>query len=330
MPSSFNANNANMGNNANGGNAGANNATSITVGWFFPDRVSLPFVTTPNTGPGAPPQPNTAGGLPRVAVRNFPQRNWAPEWWAWVAAGEFAGTAWATLDPSGQPGWPKGPDGVTPIPAPAVVPLPPVPPATLPPGGLDWIALTSVSEVDHLVTAASNERADALGEIMAQSDEFISWFLNTMTARPGAYPATTLVLAIASQASILPIMHLKALYARPRPSELCPALLPPIAVPGHSSFPSGHSTQAHLMALCMTEVLTGLPQQPAMTDILWTLAGRIARNREIAGLHYRTDSKAGVALAHAILPLLQAPLPSGQPSCYHRAVLAAKAEWAVP
>ena len=59
-------------------------------------------------------------------------------------------------------------------------------------------------------------------------------------------------------------------------------------------------------------------------------AGRIARNREIAGLHYESDTKAGVALAHAILPLLQAPLPGGRPSCYRRAVLAAKAEWAVP
>ena len=322
MPSSFNANNANMGNNANSGNAGANNATSATGGWFFPDRVSLPFVTTSNTEPGPPLKTDKPIGQSRVAVRNFPQRNWSPEWWAWVAVGEFAGTAWATLDPSGQADWPTG------VAAPAAVPLPPIPPATTPLGGLDWTTLTSTDDVDKLVTAASNERADALGEIMAQSDEFISWFLNAMTARPGSHPATALVLAIASQASILPIMHLKALYARPRPSELCPALLPPIAVPGHASFPSGHSTQAHLMALCMDEVLTGSPQKPGMTDTLWTLAGRIARNREIAGLHYESDTKAGAALARTILPLLHAPLPSGRSSCYQRAVLAAKAEWA--
>ena len=76
-----------------------------------------------------------------------------------------------------------------------------------------------------------------------------------MTARPGAYPQTTKVLAIVSLIGTFVAMEYKRLYGRPRPSELCPALLPPIAVPGHASFPSGHSTQAHLMALCLMDVL---------------------------------------------------------------------------
>ena len=91
-------------------------------------------------------------------------------------------------------------------------------------------------------------------------------------------------------------MYFKNLYSRPRPSQLCPALLPPIEIPGHASFPSGHSTQAHLMALCMNDVFNGLPPQATMIDDLWTLADCIARNREIAGLHYPSDTDAGVAL----------------------------------
>ena len=31
------------------------------------------------------------------------------------------------------------------------------------------------NEIDDLVTAAADERADALGEILSQSDEFISY-----------------------------------------------------------------------------------------------------------------------------------------------------------
>jgi membrane-associated phospholipid phosphatase len=154
-----------------------------------------------------------------------------------------------------------------------------------------------------LVTAAANERADALAEILSQSDEFISYFLNMMTARPGAYPNTNKVLAIASLTGTFVAMYFKGWYG-PRPSQLCPALLPPIEVPGHASFPSGHSTQAHLMALSMSRVLNGLPQWATMVDDLWTLADRIARNREIAGLHYPSDSLAGALIATLIEPLL--------------------------
>jgi membrane-associated phospholipid phosphatase len=330
MPSSYNANN---GNNANSGNAsGAGNASSVSAGWFFPDRVNLPFVTTPDTGPGklVPPLPPIpVGDLPLIAIPRFPDRNWSTEWYAWLALAEFAGTAWqANLRPTAADGWP------------AVAPTPANLPAT--PPDLDWTALTPAGEVADLVTAAENERADAMGEILSQSDEFISYFLNMMSARPASHPHTTQVLAIASLVGTLVAMYLKALYARPRPSQLCPALLPPVEVPGHASFPSGHSTQAHLMALCMADVLMPPParavQRGTTVDGLWTLADRIARNREIAGLHYFSDSAAGAAVARATLRLLRTdvaaghnllpPNPAGGPlSCYLRAVAGAQEEW---
>ena len=205
------------------------------------------------------------------------------------------------------------------------------------------------AEIGHLVTAAQNERADALGEILSQANEFISYFLNLMTAAPGAYPQTTKLLSIASLVGTFVAMYYKAQYARPRPSELCPALLPPIAVPGragrarrvstqfkrrdpvhavqgHGRRPAGVHTRglenhAHLMALCMNDVLNGLPQQRTMVDNLWTLADRIARNREIAGLHYESDTAAGVAIARSILPLLATT------ARYQTTRDAAKLEW---
>jgi hypothetical protein len=53
-------------------------------------------------------------------------------------------------------------------------------------------------ELNQLVTAAQDERADALGEIVSQADEFISYFMNLLTATPSAYPATFRLMNVAS------------------------------------------------------------------------------------------------------------------------------------
>lgn len=320
MPASFDGNDGNDGNAANSGGGG--NASSNSAGWFFADRVNLPLVTEPDTGPNAPPPPTTIGQLPIINRPSFADRNWSAEWYSWLALTEFVTTTWNPLDIAANNQanaiWPKF-GGVP-------VALPSTPPA-------DWSALNATTdvqtEISGLVTTAANERADTLGEILSQANEFISYFLNMMTARPGAYPATTKVLGIASLVGTFVAMHYKAQYRRPRPSQLCPALLPPIEVPGHASFPSGHSTQAHLMALCMADVFSKVPQPSAlntMADDLWTLAGRIARNREIAGLHYPSDTQAGVAFAYCVRDLLNG---AGQ-TRYLAAVNGAVAEWTWP
>jgi membrane-associated phospholipid phosphatase len=315
MPASFDGNDGNDGNSANSGGGG--NATSSSGGWFFADRVDLPLVTTPDTGPNQPNPDVMIGALNTIAIRNFPNRNWSAEWYAWLSLNEFAGTTWAAINPATNAATVAAWNASI-----SWIPGPPAPPPGLVPF-FDWstVQANADAEIQLLVTAAANERADALAEILSQSDEFISYFLNMMTARPGAYPYTTKVLAIASLVGTFVAMYFKAWYGRPRPSQLCPALLPPIEVPGHASFPSGHSTQAHLMALCMNQVLGGLPQQATMFDDLWTLADRIARNREIAGLHYPSDSLAGVLIARLIEPLLATT------QRYSYAVTQAAGEW---
>ncbi len=159
------------------------------------------------------------------------------------------------------------------------------------------------AEIEVLQTMALNERPDALGEIMTQADEFISCFLALMGARPYSHPATVRVFHMANLVAILVSMHFKNKFNRARPSHLCPALLPPIEVPGHASYPSGHSTQAHLFADCAKAVLPP-SEQAYMSVVLGALARRIARNREIAGLHYASDTAAGQKLAQAIFNVL--------------------------
>jgi len=99
-------------------------------------------------------------------------------------------------------------------------------------------------------------------------------------------------------------MHYKLVFNRERPSQLSPALLPPIEVPGMASFPSGHATESYLIAMCLalvmpaaastqpppTSVPTPPPPPPPLGSPLERMAQRIARNREVLGLHYPSDS----------------------------------------
>ena len=133
---------------------------------------------------------------------------------------------------------------------------------------------------------------------------------------------------IASIVATFTVLHFKygvsgpgGYQPRPRPSHVCPALLPAVAIPGHPSYPSGHSTEAHLIALVINDMLTGSVQSAAMAIDAWALADRIARNREIAGLHYPSDSAAGVELAGKILPYMQ------QMPIYQATLPLAQGEW---
>jgi hypothetical protein len=230
----------------------------------------------------------------RATYAAFPQRDWSADWYSWVVLTDFVANTEL--------------QGISLCP---------------------WNPAEVENELNCLIRAALEERADALGEIFAQANEFISFFMNVMTIRPSSHPETTKLFHIAGLVGLFAVMYFKSKDAgagsdpasrpRPRPSQLCPALAPPIAVPGHASWPSGHSTQAHLMALCIKDVL---PQDKTGLNVdLLALARRIARNREIAGLHYPSDSAAGCELAAKLHGLL------GDLKIYNGVVTKAKAEW---
>jgi hypothetical protein len=268
----------------------------------LPDRVDLPFVT--DTVHDIKISDQTTG------VTYFPDRRWSAEWRAWYALSEYVKTGYSAIPPIP---WPD-------------------------PTEKHSKGRKLTSEIDDLVVAARDERADALGEIVAQHDGFASYFFALLTSEPALYPATNLLVNIASIVATFTVLFYKNGVAgrykpRPRPSHVCPALLPPIPVPGHPSYPSGHATEAHLIALVLNQVFQSNDQssqaskagkrEPAMNYDLTALANRIARNREIAGLHYRSDSDAGKKMAADIWRLLQ------DPGCtvFAKAMTDAQNEW---
>lgn len=230
-----------------------------------------------------------AAGAPQPDILSttnltFPNRSWDPDWKCWLAVADFAATDWRTR--------------VT---------------VDSPPG-----ADVTRHEIEGLLNDAANERQDMLAEILAQHDDFVSYFDQLLMAGPATHPETTLLVTIAVAVGQLVVVNLKAQFNRARPSQVCPSLLPPLPVPGHPAYPSGHALQSYLIAHLVALV------RPEMEPSLLALAARITRNREIAGFHYSSDGKAGQQAAASTFAIMR-DLPSIQ-----EVIANAKREWSMP
>lgn len=96
---------------------------------------------------------------------------------------------------------------------------------------------------------------------------------------------------------VLTIMKKK--FNRVRPHFLNPDIDPVIAVPRHPAYPSGHSTESYVLAHIYSYIA------PEYETCFFEKAAAIAKNREVAGLHYPSDSAAGKALAEQLFPLFK-------------------------
>jgi membrane-associated phospholipid phosphatase len=140
-------------------------------------------------------------------------------------------------------------------------------------------------------------------------------------------------------------MFYKDIYQRARPSQLWPELMPPLVIPGHASFPSAHATEAYFISFWLERIagpVAAAPGLPAGANVVPSaisapavpngiesptrrLAQRIARNREVLGLHYPSDSEAGRLLAANLFNTI-----TGAPASYPKLINllnAAVTEW---
>jgi acid phosphatase (class A) len=108
---------------------------------------------------------------------------------------------------------------------------------------------------------------------------------------PAAHPAVEAFLdAVTTDVSFF-IIRDKKYFRRARPAQITGDLFPVIPSPAHASYPSGHATQAYFLALTLAHL------DPVNSEKYVALAKDIAWRREVAGIHYPTDSAAGFALA---------------------------------
>ena len=123
-------------------------------------------------------------------------------------------------------------------------------------------------------------------------------------------------LVIAAMEDLSPVIFkMKKKYDRVRPSFLDPRLKPAMKVPDHPAYPSGHAAQALFMAYLLAEL------DPSNRDVYLADAIAIAKRRELAGVHYPSDTAAGGLLARQMLDALLAQKQ------FQKLVEKARAEW---
>jgi hypothetical protein len=174
-------------------------------------------------------------------------------------------------------------------------------------------------------------RPGVMDEALAQKDTFTDYFCGALSFRKGTHPCTYYLVQGALHVAQFAAMYYKNIYQRARPSQLWPELMPPIVVPGHASFPSGHSTESNFIASWLEQIAgpagaNVVPSAKGDNSPARRLAQRIARNREVLGLHYPSDSEAGKLIAADLFTTI-----SGSPAKYPLMTAlfnGAKAEWA--
>lgn len=166
---------------------------------------------------------------------------------------------------------------------------------TLPPPPSNF-STTTDREIAALHVLAENhteaEYADIQKELTLNNFKLGTFIVGTSTK-----PLTKQLIATAHRKITPLIFFEKDYFDRIRPSYLDPTLHTLIEVPSHPSYPSGHAAEAYLIA----ELLSRL--DPNNNHSYFTDAARIARNREIAGVHYPSDSEAGRKLASQFISL---------------------------
>ena len=158
---------SNMGDMGDMGDVGVIAAAGAAAagGAILPDRVDLPFVDeTAETlwvrdNGGNWTQKPLGRDLKdlRIPIATWPEREWSAQWAAWLVLAEFASSGWQ--------------ESIT------LAEL--------------WDPSSEPGEIAYLIKCAEDERADALGEIIAQDntyEDFMAYFLGLLKMKPSSYP----------------------------------------------------------------------------------------------------------------------------------------------
>ncbi len=162
------------------------------------------------------------------------------------------------------------------------------------------------SEIDQLdlvatLAAQASRTEDQKKEADLDKDYSIKLVTNVIDPDFSTkYPETFKVLGKADHDAYFITSRLKKINNRLRPFAQHPALVTPLFAAKDFSYPSGHSSGAQLQALILGQLF------PAEADNLLKRARQIADSRVIAGVHYASDTEAGLNLGDLLFSQLEA------------------------
>ncbi len=133
-------------------------------------------------------------------------------------------------------------------------------------------------------------REERQSEIEAYKEELVAPFMTALGCSTEQAPDVVSLIDDIQVDALIVVVHFKLKFGRLRPRHLDPSLKPSIAPPGHAAYPSGHAAQVHSTAHLLSEIV------PDKAQAVTKVADRIAWDREVAGVHYRSDSVAGKIL----------------------------------
>lgn len=165
-----------------------------------------------------------------------------------------------------------------------------------------------------LVKQRPAHKADITAEVDIKNFRFGDHTFATLTEDP-KFKQTANLIAAAYEDLAVVVFSFKHKHDRIRPSILDETLTKLIKIPPHPAYPSGHATEAYAIAYLLQEL------DPPNAERYLKDAHRIAHNREIAGVHYPSDSAAGQSLARQLTDGLLAN------HHFQSLLAAAKEEW---
>ena len=154
-----------------------------------------------------------------------------------------------------------------------------------------------VDETDLLITLSLQASRTDEQKNEAFRDKTFDLKLITVVVDPDfehRFPNVLKVLQNADIDSYYINSMIKDQNARLRPFVQHPTLVIPLFTTGDFSYPSGHSSGMELQARILAELF------PDKTDALLQRARQIADSRVVAGVHYASDTEAGLTLGDLV------------------------------
>jgi hypothetical protein len=173
-----------------------------------------------------------------------------------------------------------------------------------------------IEQLRHLRSYA-DLRAERVAEVHAQINDILSFFAAIALLDQQRRIRSLELLAASTRLCIFVEMQVKHLCRAKRPIDFAPEVQPMVQTPDHSTFPSGHATEAFAAATVLHRLMTGEGPRAGVAARAqpFRLAHRIAVNRTVAGVHFPVDSAAGALMGcligEHVFALATGAAPSG-------------------